>query len=298
MLKNKYSKPLVSFLVALLCLISVNLNVFASSGSLTFSIRDFSFTWVNVPIASGSSGGDYTSSVVFGNYTRFNRQWTYFKNSNTSAYEQGSIKNVFGVHLVNTQIDHTYNLTFDYAPFAAIKYTLMIAIAKDNVENTLDYVVFTDDKSSINASNSEIYTCNVNFKLTDLGFYSSDGIGVYIILMVPQNFEYNWSFYFSDFVLSDLDDLGSFTPPDSDFSQSTSDMGDLGTEMAEIEELYKINTDELDALMHTDMSEFDNGLTAVKMVVEDVLNASSMLSVLTFVLAWGLGIYIIGRRLA
>ena len=151
----------------------------------------------------------------------------------------------------------------------------------------------------------DYHSCNVNFSLNGSGLVNQTDYYFYLMLLVPKGFAYNnWKFGFSNFVLTDLDDYGSFTPPSdveaptSNFGPSSDELDVVAADLAEIEELYKIDSEELDRLLHLNMNDYDNGLTVVKTVVEDVLDASQLLPVLTFVLAWGLAIYIIGRRLA
>lgn len=296
--KSKYGKLLVSSVVCVLLLISLNLSVFADSVG-TFKFADLDFEAL-VAQGDGTSAITVTNdmSVSYGRAgfsTMLDRYVSTFRfPSQYNSYNKILMLSIPLSFTVGKEYNISFDYTANYSSSSSFNFLVQVCASSDN--SVLDSVELYNGSVG---SGYQVNSVNVNFTIP---YYTQAFYCLFYCQVTSRgsnSASVGQAFFFTDMVITSnaLDDYGSFTPPDSDLSQATDDMNNLSSDIAELDN-YKIDKDQLEALMHVSMSDYDNGLTAAKTVVEDVLDATAMLPVLTFILAFGLGVYILGRRLA
>lgn len=296
--KSKYGKLFASFFFASVLLVTLNLNCFADSiGSFKFSDFDYE---AHVAQGNGTPSINVTSSMQVSYQAA---AFASMSGQMVSVYrfptQYNSYNKILSLSIpLSFSVGKSYNVKFDYtanySSNASFFFVIDVRASSDN--STLDTISLYEGSVGSGYQKNSI---DVNFNVP---YYTQSFYFVFVCLITSGggNSTVGQAFFFSDMLINSTtveDEYGSFTPPDSDFSQSSDDLGGLASDIGNLDD-YQIDVDELEALFDMDMSDYDNGLTAVKRVVEDVLNATGMLSVLTFFLAFGLAIYILGRRLA
>lgn len=291
MFKTKYKKHLLTLIVTVLLLVSINLNSFALS-SLTVDFNKGSY---RASIVTSSGVSDVTRTTARGRVTYKGVPCTAFQYNSSYEYNHKIL-------LVGADISFYSDTQYKFSGKFACQnsflpdemlFSLTVYITNSSGESLPLIPLLNDFHCSSTTDNWT--TFNGTFRFPDTAGYN-ESFQLFLIVIFttyPTNIP-NTLYYLSD-VVFEIDDpmYGQhYTPPDNP-------MNDMNDKIESVDkDLPTIDDVDLSGLMNSfDFSEYNQGFSSFNDVFSKVLTATNMTSVLLFTLTFGLGIYIIGRRL-
>ena len=293
--KTKYGKLLASFFIASVLLVCLNFNCFAA-GEGTYSFSGFSMNCLATnPSTSHQDDVTLECTIDYGRAgfsTMLDRYVTTVRYP--VAYNTWSKMLQISVPL-SFQVGCEYNIKFDYTANYASRSTFIFVVqvlaSSDN--SVIDTVgLYNGRVGSGYAVNS--VNCSFSVPYYQQAFYCL--FYCHITADGSQNSNVGQAFFFTDMIVSVVDEYGTFNPP-SGTSGVSDGVNNTSSDIADLDS-YDIDSTALANALDVDMSQFNDGMIAVKSVVEQVLEACSFMPILTFSLAFGICIYMLGRRLA
>ncbi len=197
-MKIKYIKHLISLVLVFVLILNFSILSYASNdttidlSSATINMhrgsQDFSSTSVNQKVTHVVSGQSYVFNEIY--------------NTNSDYYASGQAKYVVAIAIGDLDLKTQYQVKFDYMMNANIQYNVSMSVTDNNS--------FSADILSNDINGYGLRHVDVKFTLNNSNIVSNNGLYLYIILTIPQQFAYNWHFLITDIQFIDLDDNSNF----------------------------------------------------------------------------------------
>ena len=288
---NKH-KHLLFFPVLLLLLISLNLNVFASTSvTVHFYVCDYSAFYNPASGGSKDITSSTTRSVITAEIYKTEYTCTQYKFSTSYAgFRKGIICNP--VLNLYTDTNYTYDMYVRVGDLSGCKCSFVIQLWFSNSDDELVDIIEICNKSNLNSNAWQ--RLQGSFKTPNL----SGSVKCFMMFMATEDTNstnLSGNFFTLSPMTIEIDDpflTGTpiETPSDEDLNNALKDYDDV------MSQLPSINGDELDNLMNFDFEQFTAGMSFVRDLFERTMSTFGFNAVLVFALTIGLATYIIGRR--
>ncbi len=275
-------KHLFTFVLSIVLLFSFNLNTFAA----TSATYDFSTAIIaSCLVKNGTETVDVTDLVKLERTTHQGYPCTRLE----LPYEYRSYSVFLNLYVDNLKLyqDYEYDFTFGFKDnFGRCSFSTVLAFATPTGDaiSSSDLVSGDIKGSYFNHYSASFVVPEINQSYRSMLMFVFDaksGSGSSIARAL----------YFEDLKVTIADPYqGAVNTPDTGLGNASDELENA------MGELPTLNQDEYDKLFDIDLSTFNNSLNFIRTQFDRIMDVSGMGTILTFTLAIGFAIYIIGKK--